>query len=383
MTSNAPIRVLHVIDHLGLGGAQTAVLDMLRCRDREAFAVEVAVMHGRGPFAAELEKIGVPVHPLAAVKWPPTYVPAFLRLLAEGNYDVLHCHLQGANWIAKSLAALAGFPVRIAHDHASGDLRFRGLPSLVPDALCHHYSSRVIAVSEGVRDFLTHWEAVPKDRIAVIPNGVNLEAFRAASPEEKSAARNHWNLPAMGFMAGAMGRLAAEKHLILLPELAWLHPEVIFVVAGSGPEQNRIEKRCAELGVSDRVHLLGAISERAEFYRMLDAFLLPSLYEGLPMAVLEAMAAGVPVLSSRLEGIASALREEQEGLLAQAGDTADFSRQFTRLTENPRLRETLAATARVRVEGTFSAARTISCVESLYRQELAIANHAAGAKSSA
>lgn len=380
MTSSTPIHVLHVIDHLGLGGAQTAVLDMLRCRDREAFAVEVAVMHGSGPFAAELESIGVPVHSLSNAKWPPSYGPNFLRLLAARPWDVLHFHLQGANWITKPLAALAGAPVRIAHDHASGDVRFRGLPSLVPDALSHLFSTRVVAVSDGVRAFLSRWEAVPADRITVIPNGVNSETFRPASAREKSAARSRWNLPSDRFVVGAMGRLAPEKHLILLPDLAALHPEVVFVVAGSGPERSRIERRCAELGVSDRVHLLGAVSERAEFYGALDAFLLPSLFEGLPMALLEAMAAGVPVLSSRLEGIAGALSEEKEGLLARPGDLTDFSRQLSRLIENPTLGRTLAAAARNRVTTTFSAARTASAIEALYRQELAIAKPGAAGK---
>lgn len=137
------IRVLHVIDHLDLGGAQTALLDMLRCRDRQAFEVEVAVMHGRGPFASALEEMEVPVRELSVSKWPPAYGPRFLRLLKTGNFDVLHFHLQGANWIAKPLAALAGHPLRIAHDHASGDLRFRGMSSLGPDALAHRFSTCV------------------------------------------------------------------------------------------------------------------------------------------------------------------------------------------------------------------------------------------------
>src|SRR5262245_8101431 len=125
------IRVLHVIDHLGLGGAQTAVLDMLGNRDRAAFDVEAAVMHGWGPFADALEAVGVKVHSLSPAKWPPAYVPNFLRLIGQGNYDVLHFHLQASNWLMKPLAALAGATVRISHDHTSGDLKFRGVGSLL------------------------------------------------------------------------------------------------------------------------------------------------------------------------------------------------------------------------------------------------------------
>ena len=93
------IRVLHVIDHLDLGGAQTALLDMLRHRDQSAFDVEVAVMHGRGPFAEALEALGIKVHSLAREKWPPVYVTEFVRLLRNANFQIVHFHLQGANWL--------------------------------------------------------------------------------------------------------------------------------------------------------------------------------------------------------------------------------------------------------------------------------------------
>jgi len=376
------IRVLHVIDHLGLGGAQTALLDMLKQRDQKEFEVEVAVMHGRGPFADELEKLGLRVHVLSRAKWPPAYVPALLALVHRGRFQVLHFHLQGSNWLAKPLAALAGGGIRIAHDHTSGDLKFRGVGSLVPDAVSHLFSSRVLAVSEGVRDFLMRWEAVPRDRITVIPNGVNVAEFRPATVTEKIAARQRWGIPEDALVAGGMGRLAYEKNFALLPELARRHPGVHFVVAGSGPEKDALAAQAARLGVGDRMRFLGAVSERAEFYRALDVFLLPSLYEGLPMAVLEAMASGLPVLSSRLEGIAAALSDEKEGLLAPAGDLAAFAGQLARLTDSPALRAQLGAAARIRVENSYSAADTASRIEAVYRHEVAIANGGPAAKSS-
>ena len=377
------IRVLHVIDHLGLGGAQTALLDMLKERNQTDFEVEVAVMNGRGPFADELEKLGLRVHVLSRAKWPPAYVPAFLALIRRGEFAVLHFHLQGSNWLAKPLAALTGQGIRIAHDHTSGDLKFRGVSSLLPDAISHLFSSRVIAVSQGVRDFLTRWEAVPGDRITVIPNGVNVADFRPVTVAEKIAARRKWGIPEEAFVAGGMGRLAHEKNFALLPELARHHPQVLFVVAGSGPEKDALVAQAARLGVAGQVRFLGAVSARAGFYRALDVFLLPSLYEGLPMAVLEAMASGLPVLSSRLEGIAAALSEEKEGLLAPAGDVAAFSGQLARLTASADLRQQLGAAARTRVEVSSGAADTARRIEAVYREEVAIANGATSAKTSA
>ena len=105
------------------------------------------------------------------------YVTEFLRLLRGADFHVVHFHLQGANWIAKPLAALAGQRVLIAHEHSSGDLRFQGLRSLIPDASTHLFSTRIIAVSKGVRDFLTRWEAISPDLIEVVPNAVDETHF--------------------------------------------------------------------------------------------------------------------------------------------------------------------------------------------------------------
>jgi glycosyltransferase involved in cell wall biosynthesis len=368
------IRVLHVIDHLDLGGAQTALLDMLRHRDRSAFDVEVAVMHGRGPFAGALEALGITVHSLARAKWPPAYITEFVRLLRNGDFQIVHFHLQGANWIAKPLAALVGQRILIAHDHTSGDLRFRGPGSLLPDASSHLFSSRVIAVSKGVRDFLMRWEAVPDDRIELVPNAVDDEIFHPCTQEQKRAARSRLSISEEGFVAGGIGRLAHEKNFAMLAQLAARHPDIIFVIAGSGPERDRIAALASELGVGARLQLLGTILDRSSFYHALDAFILPSLYEGLPMAILEAMSSGVPVLSSRLEGISAVIAEENEGLLAQPGDVADFSRQLRRLKESRELGGHLAQAARTKASNQFSASVTARRIESIYRQELGIAN---------
>jgi len=364
------IRVLHVIDHLGLGGAQTAVLDFLCATDRSAFRCEVAVMHGLGPFAEALEKQGFPVHSLSAAKWPPQYLWSFLSLLRRGSYDVLHFHLQASNWLLKPLAALAGHPLRIAHDHASGDILFRGYPSLVPDGGGHLFSTHVIAVSESVRDFLQTWEAVPNECLSVIGNGVDTGQFQPADPNQRAMAKASLGLPESAFVVGSLGRLAYEKNFSMLPKLAHLNPQMTFLVGGSGPEEPMLR---TEAQKCPAFRLLGPITDRAAFYRALDVFIIPSLYEGLPMALLEAMASGVPLLASRLPGIVAAAGDDC--LLAPAGDLAAFDEKIKHLALSSPLREKLAASARQKVVARFSAAQTAREIEILYRRELAIANN--------
>ncbi|MEX1117516.1 MAG: glycosyltransferase [Terrimicrobiaceae bacterium] len=367
------IRVLHVIDHLGLGGAQSAVLDLVRNRDLHQVECEVATMHGRGPFAEAIEQIGIPVHSLSTGRWPPHYLWNFAKLVRDGHYDILHFHLSGSNWIAKPLAAVLGQGLRISHDHASGDIRFRGLASLLPDALAHGASHRIIAVSDGVKEFLTRWEGIPADLVKVVPNGIDTGVFQPPTCEDRQKARETLGISGQAFTVGAMGRLAPEKNFSLLVALAGVLPDVQFLIAGEGPERPKLEALIKASNIGNRVRLLGQVTDRAAFYSALDAFVLPSLYEGLPMALLEAMAMGLPCVSSDLPDIFHALRGGDDGLLCSPTDPRSFVNAISQLTHNTGFAKTLGMAARRRCLAMFSAKTSAAAVENIYRLELLFA----------
>ena len=357
------IRVLHVIDHLGLGGAQSALLDLVTNTDSAEISAEVAAMHGRGLFADQLESRGVEVHSLASSKWLPTYLPNFARLVRSRHYDVLHFHLQGANWLAKPLAAVFSRAKRVAHDHSSADLRFRGWYSLAPDAIGHLFSHRVVAVSHGVADFLSAREFVPQRKIAIIPNGVDTRVFRLPTREEKLEARASLKIAANRFIIGGLGRLAPEKNFKLLAKLASVMPEADFVVGGTGPERGEI---LAAAGDAENFRLLGEVSDRRMFYAAIDAFALPTLHEALPMTILEAMATGVPVVASKLEGVAVALGDT--GILVRVGDAADLEKALRTLIRQEEPTRHTATRARERVEAHYSAGKTAESMAGLYAE---------------
>ncbi|MEY4299749.1 MAG: hypothetical protein RIR25_985 [Verrucomicrobiota bacterium] len=355
------IRVLHVIDHLGLGGAQSALLDMVTNRDPAAVEVEVAVMHGRGLFCEALELSGIKVHSLAPSKWPPVYLSRFARLVKAGRYDILHFHLRGANWLAKPLAALCSRSRRVSHDHSSADLSFRGWWSVFPDGLAHMFSHRVVAVSAGVADFLVRSEAVPRRKINILSNGVDTKMFSPATPESRAQARSGLGLKSDSFVVGALGRLAPEKNLGAIVDLARLCPKMVFVIGGGGPEEVKLQKSMANV---PNCRLLGTVADRPRFYAALDAFVLPSLHEALPMTILEAMACGVPVVASRLEGVESALGGA--GALVVPGDTAAMASELGLLSGNASRCAEMGVAARRRVVEKFDAVLTAGKIATLY-----------------
>lgn len=360
-------KILHVIDHLSLGGAQAVLFDLVTLADPNKWHIEVAALHGRGLFAEALEKENIKVHSLAPSVWPPLYIPAFMRL--QQQFDLFHFHLSGANWITKPLAAFLGDQPRIVHDHASGNLQFRGISSIVVDAIMHHFSSHTIAVAPEVKIFLINYEALSSDEITVIPNGVNTTLFRPCMPLEKKEARAFFDLHEADYIIGTIGRLAAVKNQKLFLKAAQrvlqYGMKATFMIAGSGPEEQGLRRLAAELGITEHVKFLGQVEERALFYRSLDRFALTSLHEGLPIVMLEAMASEIPVISTDLEGARYVLEHGMHGVLVPSDNVEAMAAAFLKAPPQHQV-----VTARAKVESEFSAIRAAERVSQLYEEWL-------------
>lgn len=358
-------KILHVIDHLGLGGAQAVLLDLVTLLDPNKWNVEVAVLHGRGIFAKALEKKSIKVHSLSPSVWPPLYIPAFLKL--SQNFDLFHFHLSGSNWVTKPLAAFLGDQPRLVHDHASGHLQFRGMTSVIIDAIMHRFSSHTIAVAAEVKNFLTNYEALSSDEITMIPNGVNTALFCPCASLEKKEARKFFGLHETDYIIGTIGRLAAVKNQQLFLKAAQKALQkglkASFVIAGSGPEEQALRQLAQGLGITERVKFLGQVDERPLFYQALDRFALTSFHEGLPIVLLEAMASGIPVISTDLEVACHVLEQGVHGVLVSSDNVEAMAAAFLKA---PLPRQII--TARIKVESDFSAMKAAEKVEELYEQ---------------
>jgi glycosyltransferase involved in cell wall biosynthesis len=199
---------------------------------------------------------------------------------------------------------------------------------------------------------------VPGERILVLPNGVDLQQHRPASPEERERLRGRLGLPAQGFVGTFVGRLHPVKDVDTLLESAARVPELTLLVVGDGPERARLEALSARLGVAARVRFLGQSSEVAAFLRASDAFLLSTHGEGMSNALLEGMACGLPCLASRSVGGAAELLEPGRGMLLPDGDAQAWAAAIRRLVDEPALRQSIgtAAAAFVAAELSLEAA---------------------------
>jgi len=357
------IRVLHVIDSFDLGGAQTVILNLVRAMDRSEFHLEVAAMHGAGPFKARLEATGVPVHSLSQAKLPPGYLRSLPGLLDRGNFHVVHFHLFGANWIAKPMTALLSDAVRIVHDHCNDAIRYENGAARWLDRLTNRFSDHIFCVSESTRNFLRERERIPENKLSVLANAVDTEEFAPADESKRRDARRQLGLPAESPVIGGVGRLVPQKNFPLFLEVARSFPDWTFALAGTGPLESELKNAAPA-----NVRFLGFVEDRPRLYAALDTLLLTSLYEGMPMTVLEAMAGGVPVISTKVDGVAEAFTDGCEARVLP-GEAAAF---VTALRELPETRGNLIAAARRRIERDFSIARSARELAAVYRKHLGL-----------
>jgi glycosyltransferase involved in cell wall biosynthesis len=369
-----PKKTLHVIDSLDLGGAQTFLLELVKNLDRSNYLSEVVCLHGRGVYLAAFEKEGVKVRSLSRGKWPPMYLPNFWQLMRQKKYDILHFHLFGANLCAKPLAIMAGHPAIVVHDQCNDASREKNPILLAADAFWNRRSSRIIAVSHSVRNYIINREDLPDAMVEVIPNGIDPEAFTPASAQEKEAARIALGFSMNAFVIGGVGRLVPQKNFMVFIEIAsrilLMNPEVLFVIAGTGEQESHLKTAVGALGISEHVLFLGHVADRIGLYHALDAVIMPSDFEGTPMSLLEAMSSGVPVVAHAVDGIAEVCTDGVDALLSPRGDSDGLVKAVKYLLADNEIRQKLSANARKTILDHYDIKKLVHKIEAVYEDVL-------------
>jgi glycosyltransferase involved in cell wall biosynthesis len=365
-----------VIDSFDLGGAQTFLLDLVKNLDAQRFVPEVASMHGHGVFEPAFREAGIKTHSLSPGKMPPFYIPNFIRLMRAGKYDVLHFHLFGANLCAKPLAIAAGHPAIIVHDQCNDASRDRNPLLLAADALANRGADRVIAVSESVRNYLIEREGLSEEKVEMIPNGLDARFFNEATAAQKLEARKKFCIPPESLLIGGVGRLVPQKNFGAFLKVASLvlvsNPDVHFMIAGSGPMEASLRSEAVSLGLAGHIHFLGHVSDRATIYQALDILFMPSDFEGTPMTLLEAMASGLPVVASAVDGIAEVCTDGGDALLVPPRDVGGYADAINRMLADDTLRQEIGARARETVLARYDIRQLAAKIEKIYEEVLTL-----------
>ncbi len=314
------IRLLYVVGNFVAGGAERHLLEMWRRLDRERFDVRIACFRREGQFLADVDRLGLPVVDLRVGRriYDPSGLAAFARLaglVRAFRPHVIHGYLFGPNLFAVLAGRLAGVPV-VAVAKRNVDA-FESPRQVALQKLAHRWATHVTAVSDAVAETVVRL-GVPRDRITVIPNGIDAARF-----DGRTADRAVLGVNGTSPVIGSIGALAARKdYATLLRALGALRRrgvEFVAVLVGDGPERAALEAQASEPALAGRVRFLG---ERADVDRLLpamDVFVLSSREEGIPNALLEAMAAARPSVVTDVGGNREVLRDGETGWIVPPG----------------------------------------------------------------
>ena len=362
LAGRASLRPLLVVDSLQVGGAERYVVDLAIALRASGHRPTVACSEA-GPLADELQHARIPVSTLLGRlvkrRISPAYAQALRRLVRRGSFDVVHAHVYASEVAAAIATTGSGVPlVLTVHTEAP----WRAPPACAASRWAYARAARVVAVSPAIRRQLEHDFGVPPGRASYVPPAI-VPATPAIAPRRRA------------FMIGRVARLQPEKGIdVFLRAAARLAPrfqQIDFLVVGDGRLRTELEGLSYDLGLEHRVRFLGERLDARALIGALDVLAVTSITDGSPLVVLEAMAAGVPVVASAVGGIPHQLRHEAEGLLVRPGDPDALAGALARLIQDERGRRRFGEAARRRAAREFSHAALVACMDAIYRSVVA------------
>ncbi len=362
------IRVLQLIETGGPGGAEQVLIGLAQNFNKSPNYSHVGLLK-TGWLNDELHKFGIATT-LTPLKrsFDPAWFRQILAVIKENNINVIHAHEFSMNCHAAVIGLLTRLPV-VCTVHGK---------NYYPDnwrrRLLYRWVSKtteMVAVSSDIRDFLAKVVGAKHERLTIIPNGIDIEKF-AFNPVHRTEVRTELQLSDAEIVVGAVGNLYPVKGHIHLVEAAALlstkYPNVKFIIAGRGKEQNRLEELISSEGLSDKVFLLGYRNDAARLLQAMDISVLPSLSEGMPLSLLEAMASKTPVVATRVGGIPETLFDRVNGLLVESRSGSAIAEAISELIECRDLRESLVNNAFASVSKEYSVEAMQTAYESIYQR---------------
>ncbi len=369
------IRILHLITRLPVGGAERLLLGVLSRLDPQRYESTVCCIQDRGELAGEVEAMGIRLVALNLMDkggFDRRVTPTLVELIHRERIELVHSHLYHANLYGRLAAFRAGVPI-IASVHNTYTKRkwYRHLLN----RWLGKRTARVIAGSAEVREDIRRHDHIDDSKIVVMPNCIDLERVRTDLNREQ--ARRRLGCADDDFVLGTVGRLEEQKgHIHLLQAMSILRDTGLgkrlrLFIIGDGRRRGELEAAASDLAIAGQVSFLGTQTRTADFLRAFDLFVMPSLWEGLSLAMLEAMAAGLPILATDVGGASEVLGNNQFGIRVPPGNADAIARQIAELAGNPLRLSRLAEAARERAESNYSTTTLAHRLEALYAEVIA------------
>lgn len=361
------LNVLQLIPTLDRSGAEKQMVLLATGLPRDRFRVEVAALTRLGPLEADLKDANLPVTLIGKrLKVDPFALGRLVRLMRSRRFDVVQTWIFAANVYGRVAAHRAGVPVVVTAEMAV-DL-WKGKGQLAIDRRLAAWTDKVVGNSNAVVDFYRE-AGVPDDRLAMIPSGIADEEPPEVDP---SAVRDEFGFPPEAKVAIFIGRLAPQKAvddlLSALDLLQHTEPDLRTLIVGDGPLREQLVAKARAFTLDETVRFLGHRDDVPRLLAASDVLVLPSLYEGLPNVVLEAMRSRKPVVATSAPGTTEVVIDGETGRLVPVRDVVALARALRELTRDPALARRMGEAGRARVEAEFRAETMVERFAALYEE---------------
>jgi glycosyltransferase involved in cell wall biosynthesis len=378
------IKILHVIDKLTMDGINPSscafcLIEWIQHRDSRRFEAMVASLRPPDAAGKYLEEKGIQLFYFDKGKYSFANVSAIVDLVRRQKIDLLHLHGYSAANFGRLAARKIGIPA-VMHEHAV----LKVLPhQYVMDWLLRNKTDVAVGVSKSVRAFLMRGRSVPAHKTCVIGNGVNINNFITADSAKVQAFRQRFGIESRHKLIGTVARLHEEKgnrfFVMAAPQVLREFPDARFIIVGDGPLRKELEKLAEDLDLRGKLHFAGFVSDVAVALAAIDIAVMASLREGFGIALIEAMAAGKPVVATSVGGMREIVQHEENGLLVPPANGTAMAAALVRLLKDSAFSRQLGEAARQRSKA-FSIEHNVEALEKLYMEILRNERKAANVK---
>ncbi|MBP6824559.1 MAG: glycosyltransferase [Acidobacteria bacterium] len=368
------IKILHVIDSLGIGGMERVVIDVANGLDSAKFEQVACCISRRGEAVDELRD-GVRSIDLGKGDEADRLMPLKLaRLIRRERPDIVHS--QSWSGVDTALARLLTPGVKLVHSEhgrSYSDLRRRPLMRRMARRGLYHLADSVFAISSEVREFYCAQTGFPAEHMQVIPNGIDVRRIDGA---EAGGVRSELGIAADDFVFGTVARLDLTKDTMTLARafaaiaLPRRNPKIKLLIVGDGEQRSRLEEFVGMLGLNRVVIFTGRRRDVPRLLRAMDVFALSSVSEGMPLTVLEAMAARLPVVATEVGALPELVEEAKTGFLIPVRHAVAMADKLEKFIANPQLAKTFGKEARRKVEREFTLEQMLRSYAELYESVL-------------
>jgi len=378
------INILFLINDLKIGGAEKMLVYLISGLDRSIYNPVVCTLLDRGEYKHFLLSHGIKYYSLGMENYSRVPVALFklVRILKKEKIAVLHSYLFYSDIMARFSGFLARVPVVIT-SMRNIDL-WRKPYHIFIDSLSYGLSSAIISNSLAGAERLSNVERIPSERIKVVYNAINLDEYLPTASYDRDGFRKKLGLRPEDFVVTTVARLEEQKDHRTLLEAARALCELSvkrdsgfaagrklrFVLAGDGRLEEELKSYAREIGISDNVIFLGRRTDIRDILHASEMFLLTSVYEGIPNAILEAQACGVPVVSTDVGGVSEIIENNFNGVLCKASDPSDIASRAWMVITSPHFAKRLADNAFEKLKAKFSCRSMITKTQAIYRSLL-------------